>query len=399
MIRKVFAISIFILTIAAVVGYPKLYAGNGGAFLTQTTTQAGSEQSRPVVDVVFVLDTTGSMSGLIQAAKDKIWSIASTMASAQPVPELRIGLVAYRDRGDAYVTHRVDLSDDLDSVYAALMDFQAGGGGDTPESVNQALYEAVHDMSWSEQEQAYQVIFLVGDAPPHMDYNEVQYPAIVAAANERGIVVNTIQCGNLPTTVGPWTTIANLGQGSFFQVEQGGNAVAFESPYDAEIARLSAKLDATRLYYGSAEEREQMEVKLAATEKLAASAPVASLARRGVFNVGEGGRTNLLGEKELVEAVASGEVALADIDADALPEALKPMAVEEQAEFVQELAEERADLKRQIQDLARERDEFMAQKVEEAGGLEDSLDKRLYDVVKKQAGKVGFVYADDAPAY
>ena len=399
MIRKVFAIAIFILTIVAVVAYPKLYAGNGGAILTQTTTQASSGQSRPVVDVVFVLDTTGSMSGLIQAAKDKIWSIASTMASADPVPELRIGLVAYRDRGDAYVTHRVDLSDDLDSVYAALMDFQAGGGGDTPESVNQALYEAVHGMSWSEQEQAYQVIFLVGDAPPHMDYNEVQYPAIVAAANERGIVINTIQCGNLPTTVGPWTTIANLGQGSFFQVEQGGNAVAFESPYDAEIARLSAKLDATRLYYGSAEEREQMEVKLAATEKLAASAPVASLARRGVFNVGEGGRTNLLGEKELVEAVASGEVALADIDADALPEALKPMAAEEQAEFVQELAEERADLKRQIQDLARERDEFMAQKVEEAGGLENSLDKRLYDVVRKQAGKVGFVYADDAPAY
>jgi Mg-chelatase subunit ChlD len=399
MIRKVFAISIFILTIAAVVGYPKLHAGNGGGILTQTTTQTGTGQNRPVVDVVFVLDTTGSMSGLIQAAKDKIWSIASTMASAEPVPELRIGLVAYRDRGDAYVTHRVDLSDDLDSVYAALMDFQAGGGGDTPESVNQALYEAVHDMSWSEQEQAYQVIFLVGDAPPHMDYNEVQYPAIVAAANERGIVINTIQCGNLPTTVGPWTTIANLGQGSFFQVEQGGNAVAFESPYDAEIARLSAKLDATRLYYGSAEEREQMEVKLAATEKLAASAPVASLARRGVFNAGEGGRTNLLGEKELVEAVASGEVALADIDADALPETLKPMAAEEQAEFVQELAEERADLKRQIQDLARERDEFMAQKVEEAGGLEDSLDKRLYDVVKKQAGKVGFVYADDAPAY
>jgi Mg-chelatase subunit ChlD len=399
MIRKVIAIAIFTLTIVAVVGYPKLYAGNAGAILTQTTNQTVTEQSRPVVDVVFVLDTTGSMSGLIQAAKDKIWSIASTMASAQPVPELRIGLVAYRDRGDAYVTHRVDLSDDLDSVYAALMDFQAGGGGDTPESVNRALYEAVHDMSWSEKEQAYQVIFLVGDAPPHMDYNEMQYPAIVAAANERGIVINTIQCGDLPTTIGPWTAIANLGQGSFFQVEQNGNAVAFESPYDAEIAKLSAKLDATRLYYGSAEEREQMEVKLAATEKLAASAPVASLARRGVFNVGEGGRTNLLGEKELVEAVATGEVALADIDADALPEALKPMAAEEQAEFVQELAEERADLKRQIQDLARERDEFMAQKVEEAGGLEDSLDKRLYDVVKKQAGKVGFVYADDAPAY
>ena len=399
MIRKTFAIAIFILTIVAVAGYPKLRASAGETTLTQAAGQSGTKQARPVVDVVFVLDTTGSMSGLIQTAKDKIWSIASTMASAQPVPEIRIGLVAYRDKGDAYVTRRVDLSNDLDSVYAALMDFQAGGGGDTPESVNQALYEAVHDMSWSREERAYQVIFLVGDAPPHMDYDELRYPAIVAAANERGIVVNTIQCGNLPITVEPWAAIASLGQGSFFQVEQSGGAVAYESPFDAEIAKLSAKLDATRLYYGSSEERKQMQDKMAATEKLAAAAPVASLARRGVFNAAEGGRANLLGERELVDAVASGVVVLEEIDAEELPEALKPMAPEEQAAFVADLATERADLKRQIQDLARERDEFIAGKVEEAGGREDSLDKRLYQVVKEQAGKVGLAYDDDAPDY
>jgi hypothetical protein len=157
------------------------------------------------------------MSGLIQTAKEKIWSIATTMASAQPTPEIRIGLVAYRDRGDQYVTRLVDLSEDLDSVYATLMDFEAGGGGDTPESVNKALYDAVHNMSWSEGEQAYQVVFLVGDAPPHMDYNEVRYPEIVASAIEKGIVINTIQCGDIPTTVAPWTQIASLAQGSFSQ--------------------------------------------------------------------------------------------------------------------------------------------------------------------------------------
>ena len=68
-----------------------------------------NEQSR--IDVVFVLDTTGSMGGLIQAAREKIWSIATTMASAQSAPEIRMGLVAYRDRGDAYVTRVVDLSE------------------------------------------------------------------------------------------------------------------------------------------------------------------------------------------------------------------------------------------------------------------------------------------------
>ena len=67
-----------------------------------------------------------------------------------------------------------------------------------PESVNKALYDAVNEMSWSDRDQAYQAIFLVGDAPPHMDYNEARYPDIIAAATRKGIVVNTIQCGESP---------------------------------------------------------------------------------------------------------------------------------------------------------------------------------------------------------
>ena len=76
-------------------------------------------------------------------AEEKIWSIATTMASAQQTPEIRIGLVAYRDRGDAYVTRVTDLSTDLDSMYAELMRLTAQGGGDGPESVNRALADAV----------------------------------------------------------------------------------------------------------------------------------------------------------------------------------------------------------------------------------------------------------------
>ena len=388
-------LALFGLTIGAVIFYPKLQADDQPVQIENPIQVA----QRPVVDVVFVLDTTGSMSDLIRTAKEKIWSIASTMAAAQPTPDIRIGLVGYRDRGDAYVTRVVDLDNDLDSVYASLMDFQAGGGGDTPESVNEALYDAVHNMSWSDRDQAYQVIFLVGDAPPHMDYNEVRYPEIIASANEKGIVINTIQCGSLPTTVEPWTTIASLGHGDFFQVDQSGGAVAFESPFDTEIAELSARLDATRLYYGTDEERKRMLGKVSATSKLNSSAPVASLARRGVFNSVEGGRANLLGEKELVEAVASGAVELDTISPEALPETLKPMSPEEQEAYVADLAEEREDLQRQIRALAEDRDEFIAKKVEEAGGLKDSLDQKLFDVVRDQAGEAGFEYSADAPAY
>jgi Mg-chelatase subunit ChlD len=392
---KLLGIALFVLTLAAVVYYPQLLAKN---IAVNPPVNHHITNNHPRIDGVFVLDTTGSMGGLIQTAKEKIWSIATTMASAQPAPEIRIGLVAYRDRGDQYVTIVVDLSDDLDSVYATLIDFEANGGGDGPESVNKALYDAVHNMSWSRGDQAYQVIFLVGDAPPHMDYNEVKYPEIVADALEKGIVINTVQCGEVPTTVEPWTQIASLGKGSFFQVEQAGSAVAYTTPYDEEIATLSAKIDDTRLYFGTEEEKERMLDKVVATDKLHKRASVASRARRGVFNAAVGGRANLLGENELVDAITSGTVKLDELEADILPETLKPMAPAEQEAYVAQLADDRADLQRQVRELSEDRDGYLAKKVEEAGGLKDSLDQKLYDAVKEQAGKAGFEY-EGGPAY
>lgn len=391
---KLLGIALFGLTLASVVYYPQLMAKS--IPVDTTTSHHVSEKAK--IDVVFVLDTTGSMSGLIQTAKEKIWSIATTMASAQQAPDIRIGLVAYRDRGDAYVTKVVDLNADLDSVYATLMDFEAGGGGDTPESVNKALYDAVHSMSWSQQDDAYQAIFLVGDAPPHMDYNEVRYPEIIATAMNKGIVINTIQCGEMPTTVEPWTQIASLSHGKYFQVEQAGGAVAFTTPYDDELAELSAQLDDTRLYYGNEEEKEKMSRKVAATDKIHEIVTTGARARRAEFNASESGRKNFLGENELVAAVADGTVDLNELDEDALPEPLRAMAPEAQEAYVAELSEKREDLQRQIRTLSEERSGYLAKKVDEAGGMKSSLDHKLYDAVKEQASEAGLEY-EDGPAY
>src|SRR5438094_6628785 len=85
---------------------------------------------KPQVEVVFCLDTTGSMGGLIDGAKQKIWSLCNQIAGGKPTPDLKVGLVAYRDRGDEYVTRVFDLTDDLDAVHGHLMGFKADGGGD-----------------------------------------------------------------------------------------------------------------------------------------------------------------------------------------------------------------------------------------------------------------------------
>ncbi|MBW2464858.1 MAG: VWA domain-containing protein, partial [Deltaproteobacteria bacterium] len=85
---------------------------------------AAVRQPAPRVEVVFVLDTTGSMRGLVEGAKRKIWSVANRIASGDPQPDVRIGLVAYRDRGDPYITQSFTLDQDLDQVYAHLLGLQ-----------------------------------------------------------------------------------------------------------------------------------------------------------------------------------------------------------------------------------------------------------------------------------
>jgi len=379
-------------TVGTVLIYPTI-RGHATSVTTTNTTKVVPPIGAKRVEVVFVLDTTGSMGGLIAAAKEKIWSIASTLAQAQQAPEISMGLVAYRDRGDAYVTQVVDLNKDLDSMYAKLMEFRADGGGDGPEAVNAALDDAINKLSWSQDSNTYKVVFLVGDAPPHMDYQgDKQYPEIVAAAAAKGIVVNTIQCGGMTDTVAPWRQIAALGHGRYFTVEQAGSAVAVETPFDSKIATLAAELDSTRLYYGSDEERSVGAAKVDATTRLRAAASPAAQARRGVFNASESGAGNLIGDKELVADVASGRVDIATVPAAEMPAPLVGLSRAEQEAVLKNNAQKRQTLQKQIAKLAEQRDAFIEKKVEETGGAKDSLDQQIYDAVREQAAPVGLQY-------
>jgi len=395
---KLLGTALFALTATAVILVPM--RGSIGAAQPIATIPTPQNVQAANIEVVFVLDTTGSMSGLIEAAKEKIWSIASSMAQADPAPQIRMGLVAYRDRGDSYVTQVTDLSTDLDSVYATLMDYRADGGGDGPESVNSALHDALHEISWSRGQGAYQVVFLVGDAPPHMDYqDEPQYPQIVAEAKERGIVVNTIQAGTSHSTSRDWRRIASLGAGDYFQVDSSGSAVAITTPYDEKLAKLSKELDATRLYYGDPETRTKMDGKVAATRKLHESASLASRARRAAFNLSASGEANLLGDNELVDDVTSGRVDLDAIEREALPEPLQTLPPAEAKAVVEEVAEKRQKLRDEIRDLAQQRSDFLDRKVEESGGAAASLDARIYGAVREQAAAKGLLYQAAAPTY
>jgi hypothetical protein len=393
---KIMALVLFVSTATGIALFPSLQQAN--AITTNTAHVLPAQSHR--IEVVFILDTTSSMSGLIQAAKEKIWSIATTMASAQENPDIKMGLVVFRDRGDAYITRVYDLSDDLDSMYVSLMEFNAQGGGDGPESVNQALYDAVHKISWSSDSNVYKVAFLVGDAPPHMDYrNDVKYPVTLTAATRKGIVINTIQSGQHMSTKPAWQEIAMLGQGVYFQVENSGNAVAVATPFDEKLSALAAKLEDTRLFYGDEEEKKAQKSKLDANAKLRKELSSTALARRDTYNATASGKRNLLGEGELVDAITSGRVALDEINQENLPASIQALAPAEQMEVINEQARRRDQLKQEIDKLSESRSNFIKKKLAAEGGAEDSLDEKIYRAVKDQAASIGLTYDSDSASY
>ena len=394
---KLAALLLLAATAAAIAAIPGLR--HAQATTPGPVTPAAAGQGHRV-EVVFVLDTTSSMSGLIEAAREKIWSIATTMASARQQPEVRMGLVAFRDRGDAYVTRVFDLSADLDSMYAQLMELRAEGGGDGPESVNEALYAAIHGISWSQGDDVYRVAFLVGDAPPHMDYpDDVKYPATLAAAQRKGIVVNTIQSGHHGVTRPAWEQIAALGGGHYFAVEDSGNAVAVTTPFDEQLAKMAAALDGTRLFFGDAGERAAADARVEAGRKLEEELSAAALARRATFYAMPSAKSNFLGDSELVDAITSGAVELEEIVAEDLPASLQALAPAEAHAVIEDKAQQRERLQQQIRSLSESRERFIKERLDAEGGADDSLDEQIYRAVREQAAGAGLRYDRDTARY
>jgi Mg-chelatase subunit ChlD len=350
-----------------------------------------AKKAKPKIEVVFCLDTTGSMSGLIQGAKDKIWAISNQIAGGKPTPDLKIGLVAYRDRGrEEYVTKIVELTDDLDAIHGKLREFKADGGGDAPESVNQALDDAVNKIKWSTDKKTLRIIFLVGDAPPHVDYaDDVKYPVTCKKACEKGIIINTIQCGGDGECQKHWKEICKLAEGSYAQIAQSGGVVAVATPYDKELAEINAKLTRTTLVYG------RREAKKAANEKLdgARALPAPAAADRAAFAA----RTHRVAAFDLLDDVKSGKVKLENIKKEELPAEMRKMDLKQQKEYLDKLDKERAELRKKALELDKKRAEHIKKELEKRAkkdgkDAKDSFDNQVLETLRTQAKKYNIDY-------
>jgi len=300
------------------------------------------------IDVVFAVDTTGSMGGLLDGAKRTVWSIASHIKDIDPQADLHVGLVAYRDLGDEYVTKDFALTNDLDGVFAELSSYYAGGGGDIPEDVDAALYDAVHKMQW--RDGAKKMIFLVGDAPPASRGEVPRYEDTARVAAEHHITINTIRCGSDGETQMTWERIASIGHGEFSSIREDGGVQQIATPYDDKLAELGRKVDETTIVYGGEGVHRAYEAKMAT----AAAAPAPAKADRAAY-LGKGGAP----ADDLVGAVASGSASLDSIDTAKLPETMRGESKAQIAQEIAEKAKARTEAQKEITELTKQRAEYL----------------------------------------
>jgi Mg-chelatase subunit ChlD len=353
-----------------------------------TKTSKAVADDRDTLEMVFVLDTTGSMGGLIDGAKQRIWGIINDVMQKPSKPRVRVGLVAYRDNGDEYVTKLLPITEDLDKVYTTLMDYRADGGGDTPENVRKALAEGVENSGWSAAKtNLAQIVFLVGDAPPQNYQQEPDVLVTTAKAVRKNMIINTIQCGALDGTKEVWQSIALHGEGKYFAIAQDGGVQAVTTPYDAKLAELAAKLGKTYVTYGDKKRRDENVTAQSVSElRITTGAAMGAQAERAVNKA----VNTFQYDGDLVQDVENESVKIEDVKTENLPEDLQKLSVAERKKEIDKRIAERKTIRAEILALSKQRDEYVAaerKKQGKANGFDTAVAQALREQLLRKGIK------------
>jgi hypothetical protein len=345
----------------------------------------------PVVQIAILLDTSGSMDGLIEQAKTQLWAIVNQFATAKVEgvkPRLEVSLYQYGNDGleeqGGYVQQILGLTDDLDAISQKLFALQTNGGS---EYCGTAIKHAASQLTWSSNPRDLKMIVIAGNEP--FTQGSVNYQESVPGAVKKGIIVNTIFCGGREEGVGSnWEDGAKLGEGAFSVIDQGAPIPGIEAPQDPELARLSSLINSTYLAFG-----EQAEVRLemqTANDAAAAGAAPAVAAERAATKASGLYRNSMW---DLVDATRDGTVKLEDMKDEELPEEMRKMTKEERVTFVKAKQEERTKIQSDIAKLAQERDAFIAQKRTEMSQQEaPTFGEALLKAIREQGTKKGYEF-------
>lgn len=311
-----------------------------------------SSQQRPQIDIVIAVDVSGSMRGLIDQTRLKMWDVVRLLGQAKPTPRVRVGLVSfggkYYDAAAGYVRREIDLTTDLDEVSQRLFALRVQG---SQEYVARAVQTSTQQMSWSQDARALKILFVAGNESAHQD-PRVNLESALRAARQRGIHVNTIFCGNSSSSEAiAWRSAAAIGGGEFAAIDHNRSVVAMSSPYDAELSRLSRELSGT--YAGAGKTAEKRLANMLGQDSLAAKDGSAIAAERAAAKASPAYNN---ADWDAVDAYhATGRIATST-----LPTEIASQPAPKQQEWIAAQAKQRQTIRARIAELAEKRGVFLS---------------------------------------
>jgi len=341
----------------------------------------------PRIQLAILLDTSGSMDGLIDQARSRLWKIVNELAAARKngkAPLLQVALYEYGQNSlpaaAGYLRRIVPLSDDLDRISEELFKLRTNGGD---EYCGLVIQEAVHGLAWSRAAGDLKMIVIAGNEP--FSQGATDYRTSCREAIAGGIIVNTIFCGSYQEGVQTdWKAGANLADGQYLAIDADHTPPPVSAPQDKELARLSQELNQTYIAYGKSGaaglERQS------AQDKNAAGVSGEVLAQRAAAKAAPQYSNSAW---DLVDAKKAGAVKLEEMAEAELPLEMKGMSLKEREAYVATSQEKREALQKQIARLHAERQRFVSEK-QKSGAAAGTLDEAILSALRDQAAAKSF---------
>ena len=337
----------------------------------------------PVIQLAILLDTSNSMDGLIDQARQQLWRIVNELQEARRygrAAKLHVALYEYgNDRlspQSGFVRRILPFTSDLDRVSEELFALRTSGGD---EYCGTVIQSALDELRWSASAADLKVIVVAGNEP--FSQGPVDYRRSCSRARAKGIFVDTIHCG--PRAEGEatgWKSGAILARGAFMTIDQDKAVVQIEAPQDGEIARLGIELNKTYLPFGR--DGREGQLRQEAQDKNAQKRSLGSSTERAVTKAN---RLYSNSGWDLVDAVRSGDADLAKLQKQQLPGEMQGLTLEQRRAYVQTRAKERARIQAEIMKLNADRREHVAKALGGKGLPDDTLDAAMLAALRDQA--------------
>jgi hypothetical protein len=363
-------------------------------FSTSNATDARQlfQQDRtPKIQLAILLDTSGSMSGLINQSRNQLWQVVNEFSRAKQngkAPVLEVAVYEYGNSRlsaqSGYIRQVTDLTSELDQVSEALFSLTTSGGA---EYCGMVIQNSVDELQWSQSGDDIKAIFIAGNEP--FAQGPVRYQHAVQAALQKGIVVNTIHAGDYESGANTgWKDGAQLAGGDYMHIDQNHVVAHIVAPQDQRLTELNTQLNKTYIPYGkTGEEKARRQVQ---QDQRNAEESVAQLAGR-VASKASSFYSNE--DWDLVDAMKSGEVDLDEMETKELPQPMRSMDKQERRKFVEANAKQRRLLQLEIETLTESREKYVAQKKQETTEKDvNTVDDALISAVRKQGERNNFVF-------